>query len=293
MTRQDEVRGFLTTRRARITPEQVGLTALGGERRVPGLRREEVAFLAGISVDYYTRLERGRIRGASDSVLDALARALRLTAAERDHLFDLARGHTAPAPRRAAPARRVRASVQRVLDALHVPAVAQNARQDLIAANGLGRALYVTPFDSADQPPNLARFVFLDHRAQAFHPDWDLACRVTAAALRAEAGRTPLDPALTALIDELRARSPVFRDVWAHHEVRAHHTGLQELHHPVVGDLTLAFETLDVQADHGLSIIVYSAGSDTSTAVKLAHLSRWAAGTGETSTTSNAEAVST
>ncbi|MFG2025764.1 helix-turn-helix domain-containing protein [Streptomyces sp. NPDC048825] len=293
MTRQDEVRGFLTTRRARITPEQVGLTTLGGERRVPGLRREEVALLAGISVDYYTRLERGRIRGASDGVLDALARALRLTADERDHLFDLARCHTVSAPRRAAPARRVRvrASVQRVLDALHVPAVAQNARQDLIAANGIGRALYVTPFDSADRPPNLARFVFLDHRARAFHPDWDLACRVTAAALRAEAGRSPLDPALTALIDELRARSPVFREVWAHHEVRVHHTGLQQLHHPVVGDLTLAFETLDVQADQGLSIIVYSAGSGTSTAVKLTHLSSWA-GTGQTSM-GDAEAVGT
>ncbi|MEU5046870.1 helix-turn-helix domain-containing protein [Streptomyces griseorubiginosus] len=290
MTRQDEVRGFLTTRRARITPEQVGLTDLGGERRVPGLRREEVALLAGVSVDYYTRLERGRIRGASDSVLDALARALRLTAAERDHLFALARGQTASAPRRAAPARRLRASVQRILGALHVPAVAQNARQDLIAANGPGRALYVTPFDSTDRPPNLARFVFLDHRAQAFYPDWDLACRVTAATLRAEAGRTPLDPALTALIDELRTRSPIFSEVWAQHDVREHHTGLQQLHHPVVGDLTLAVEVLAVQADQGLSIVVYSAGSKTPTAAKLTQLSRWWAAPGAAST-SDAEAV--
>ncbi|MCX4862119.1 helix-turn-helix domain-containing protein [Streptomyces canus] len=292
MTRQDEVRGFLTTRRARITPEQVGLTVLGGERRVPGLRREEVALLAGVSVDYYTRLERGRIRGASDSVLDSLARALRLTAAERDHLFALARGHTASAPRRVAPACRVRASVQRILDALDVPAVAQNPRQDLIAANELGRALYVTPFDSTDQPPNLARFVFLDHRAQAFYPNWNLACRITAAALRAEAVRTPLDPALTALIDDLGTESPVFREVWAHHEVRAHHTGLRQLRHPVVGDLSLAFEVLDVQADQGLSIVVHSAGPTTPTAAGLVHLSRWAAESRQASA-SDAETVRT
>ncbi|MCL8011303.1 helix-turn-helix transcriptional regulator [Streptomyces sp. AS02] len=282
MNRQEEVRTFLTTRRARVRPEQVGLQDFGGERRVPGLRRAEVARLAGVSVDYYTRLERGRIEGASDSVLQSVARALRLDDTERAHLFDLARGRgwtTMPGSRSASVY--VRAPVRRVLDALHVPAVVRNARQDLIAANGLGRALYATPLDSSGQPANLARFIFLDPRSREFYPDWKRACRASAAALRSETVRSPADRDLRTLIDELRATSSTFTEVWANYDVHLQHTGEERLRHPAVGEMTLPFEVLAVPADRRLSIVAYSAEPGTPADNALAHLAAWADGLSE------------
>ena len=211
MSLKDEVREFLISRRAHVTPEQAGLPDFGEERRVPGLRREEVAMLAGVSLDYYTRLERGNIRGASESVLNAIARALQLNDVEREHLFDLARtAPVKPAARTTEPAKRaVRTSVQRVLDNLAVPAVVFNPQQDLIASNFMGRALFSSHFEA--EKPNLARFIFLDPRAKDYYVDWPLARRMTAAMLRFEAGRDPLNSDLTALIGELSTRSPQFR----------------------------------------------------------------------------------
>ncbi|MEU4550355.1 helix-turn-helix domain-containing protein [Nonomuraea dietziae] len=277
MSRKDEVREFLISRRAHVTPEQAGLPDFGGERRVPGLRREEVAMLAGVSVDYYTQLERGKIRGASESVLNAIARALQLNDVEREYLFGLARpAPTTPAAhsrRRARPS--VRASVQRVLDNLAVPAVVVNAQQDLIAANLMGRALF-TPHFEADKP-NLARFIFLDPRARDFYVDWPLARSMTAAMLRLEAGRDPLNKDLTALIGELSTLSPQFRTDWAEQDVHEHRTGQKVYRHPEVGEIDVTFDVFELPGEPGLSICTFSVEESSPSADRFAVLSSWAA----------------
>jgi transcriptional regulator with XRE-family HTH domain len=277
MDPRTEIREFLTSRRAKVTPEQSGLPVFGGTRRVPGLRREEVAMLAGVSVDYYTRLERGNLKGASESVLEALARALQLDEAERAHLYDLARA-AGPAvrPRRRA-AQRIRQSVQRILDAMTgVPALAQNGRLDILAANSLGRALYAPSYeDSAG--PNHARFVFFDPRAQDFYGNWERVADDTVAILRSEAGRDPYDRNLSDLVGELSTRSETFRTRWAAHDVRLHQTGVKDLHHPVAGDLSLTYEMLDLRADNGLTILVYSAEPGSRSQEALDLLGSWAA----------------
>jgi transcriptional regulator with XRE-family HTH domain len=277
---RNEIRQFLTSRRARITPEQAGLPAYGGNRRVPGLRREEVALLAGVSVDYYTRLERGNLGGVSETVLDALARALQLDEAERAHLFDLARAanKTARSTRRRPAPQRVRPSVQRILDAINdAPADVRNGRRDILAANRLGYALYSELYLDPARPANVARFVFLSPRARAFFPDWDGAANDIVANLRAEAGRDPYDRGLQDLVGELSTRSQEFRTRWAAHNVRHHHTGRKHLHHPVVGDLQLIYEVMELPADPGLSLVVYGAepGSPSQDALRL--LASWAA----------------
>jgi len=292
MDTRNEIRDFLTSRRAKITPEQAGLPAYGANRRVAGLRREEVALLAGVSVDYYTRLERGNARGASDTVLDALARALQLDEAERAHLFDLARAISANTPARTPrrPAgQQVRPAVQRILDSMTTtPAYLRNGRMDILAANQLGRALYAPVFDSTTQPPNHARFIFLDPCATEFFAEWDRAAGDTVALLRAEAGRNPHDRTLSNLIGELSTRSEAFRQMWAAHNVRFHRTGLKRFHHPVVGDLALAFEALDLTAD-GLRITAYTAepGSPSQDALNL--LASWAATIGQAQTAQPAD----
>jgi len=276
----NEMRDFLVSRRARITPEQAGLPAYGGNRRVAGLRREEVALLAGVSIDYYTRLERGRAAGASDSVLEGIARALHLDEAERAHLFDLARaaGPAAPrSPRRAA-AQQVRPSVRRILDSMTAtPAYVRNARLDILAANGLGAALFAPVLSSPARPANNARFLFLDPAAREFYIDWERQAQDVVAMLRTEAGRSPHDKGLSNLIGELSTRSEAFRTWWAAHNVRFHRTGIKRFHHPAVGDLTLTFEALDLAADEGLRISVYTAepGTPSDDALKL--LASWAA----------------
>jgi len=205
---RSEIREFLTTRRARITPQQAGLPVFGGTRRVLGLRREEAAMLAGVSVNYYTRLERGNLKGVSELVLDALARGLRLDEAERAHLSDLARaaGPTTARPRRRS-LQEVRPSVQRILDSMTAPAFAQNGRLDVLAANRLGCALYSEMFADPARPTNLARFVFSNPRSRDFFGDWDRAANDTVAILRTEAGRAPYDSGLSDLVGELATRS--------------------------------------------------------------------------------------
>ncbi len=276
---RNEIRQFLASRRARITPQQAGLPTYGGNRRVSGLRREEVALLAGVSVDYYTRLERGNLHGVSESVLEALARALRLDEAERAHLFDLARAaNTTAGPRRRPAQQRVRPSVQRILDAVtDAPADVRNGRRDILAANRLGYTLYAEIFVDPVRPANVARFVFLSPRARAFFLDWEGAANDLVANLRTQAGRNPYDRGLSDLVGELSTRSQEFRTRWAGHNVRHHHTGRKQLHHPVVGDLHLTYEVLALPADPGLSLVVYSAepGSPSQDGLKL--LASWAA----------------
>ena len=273
-----ELSQFLTLRRAKITPEQAGLPTYG-QRRVPGLRREEVAALAGVSVEYYKRLERGNASGASDSVLEALADALRLDDAERAHLFDLARAASpiAPRRRRGPIQQRVRPSVQRILDSIGAPATMSNMRGDYLAANQLGRALYAPLFESREQPPNSARFTFLDSAAQEFFVDWEKAAKDLVAALRSQAGRNPHDRALSDLVGELSTRSDAFRTWWAAHNVRYHQTGTKRLHHPVVGDLDLSYEVMELAADAGLRLAIFTAepGSRSEEALNL--LASWAA----------------
>lgn len=272
-----DIAEFLTSRRARITPEQAGLPSWG-PRRVKGLRREEVASLAGVSVEYYKRLERGNAGGASDAVLEALAQALALDDAERAHLFDLARAvGPVAAPKRHRPAQqRVRPVVLRILESISAPAIVRNSRVDYLAANPLGRALYALLFESREQPANSARFAFLDPAAQEFYVDWERSAQDLVAHLRSQAGRTPYDRGLSDLVGELSTRSDAFRTWWAAHNVRYHQTGTKRLRHPVVGELELAYEVMDVSADNGLTISVYSADPGSRSAQALDLLGSWA-----------------
>jgi transcriptional regulator with XRE-family HTH domain len=278
---RDEVRDFLTTRRAKVRPDQVELPA-GPNRRVPGLRRTEVAMLAGVSVEYYSRLERGNLAGVSEAVLNAIAGALLLDEAERDHLFDLARAAgTSPARRERRSSRNsvVRPGLQYALDAITGgPALVRNGRLDIIAANALGRALHVDAYSSPRRPVNLARHCFLDReRAELFYPDWNAAADAIVAILRTEAGRDPYDRDLQDLIGELSTRSEEFRTKWGAHDVRRHATGEKHFRHSVVGRLDLLFESTDLMADPGWKLLIYTAepGSPTADALKL--LASWAA----------------
>jgi transcriptional regulator with XRE-family HTH domain len=278
MDNKSEVRDFLVSRRARVNPDQAGLRLYGGQRRVPGLRREEVALLAGVSVDYYTRLERGNLAGASKQVLDALARALRLDGAEREHLEHLARlagpGRTGQVRRRTGAT--VRPVVQRILDSMGAPAFARNGQLDVVGANELGKALYSPMYTDPTRPVNHARFNFLSAAARQFWGDWDRAAYDTVAILRAEAGRDPYDKQLTALVGELSTRSDEFRRLWGSHDVKHHDTGVKTFDHPVVGHLDLAFESFQLVGDNRLTILAYSAepGSPSDDGLKV--LSSWA-----------------
>ena len=272
----NEITEFLVSRRARIRPEQAGLPSYG-KRRVPGLRREEVATLAGVSVDYYKRLERGNLSGVSDLVLEALARALQLDDAEPAHLFDLARATGPVAPRQRRPAPRIRPVVQRVLDSIGAPAILRGPHGDYLGYNQLGRALYAPLFDSHEQPPNSARFAFLDPAAQDFYVDWERVASDLVAHLRSEAGRNPYDRGLTELVGELSTRSDEFRERWAAHNVRFHRTGTKRVHHPVVGELELGYESLEFAADSELVINVYTAEPGSASQDALNILASWEA----------------
>ncbi|MCW2818885.1 MAG: helix-turn-helix domain protein [Marmoricola sp.] len=287
MDNRHEVREFLTTRRARITPDQVGL-ATSGSRRVPGLRRSEVATLAGLSVEYYARLERGQIAGASSGVLEALARALQLDETERAHLHDLARAAdgipTSGRARRRTPARAAvsRLSLRWAMDSItDGVAFVRDPHQNLLATNALGRAFY-SPVLGADdgtrgRTPNLARFQFLDPASREFYPDWDLFAEMCVAIMRTEAGRDPHDRGLQDLVGELSTRSETFRRLWAAHDVRTHGTGTKRFVHPLVGELTLAYEELAITAEPGLALIVYTAEPGSPSAERLQVLASWAA----------------
>jgi hypothetical protein len=274
-----EIREFLSSRRARVTPAQAGLPAYGGRRRVAGLRREEVALLAGVSVDYYVRMERGGLGGASGAVLDGLVAALQLDDAERDHLFALARRCEPRAPRRRRdPARGVRPGLRQLLDATGgAPAWVRNARHDVVATNALARALYAPLYADPRRPVNTIRFVYLDAAARDFFVDYDTVARESAATLRLEAGRHPHDPELVELVGELSTRSEVFRQHWASQDVRHHRSGVKRLQHPVVGRLDLDFEAFELPDEPGMRINFYTAAPGTPTADALALLASWAA----------------
>ncbi|MDP9736052.1 helix-turn-helix transcriptional regulator [Curtobacterium sp. 260] len=277
---RNEIRDFLSSRRARLTPDEVGMPSFGGGvRRVPGLRRHEVAMLAGVSVDYYTRLERGSLKGVSDSVLEGLAGALQLDEDERTHLFDLARLANAGVKvmHRNVPTR-VRPGVQRLLDAITgAPAWVRNERGDVVATNELGRALYAPMFAGPGRPVNTARFTFLDPAARDFFPDWAATAREAVAVLRAAAVANPCEPGLVTLVGELSTRSEEFRGWWAAHDVRVHRRGGKRIAHPVVGELQLDFEALELVADPGLTMFTYSAEPGSESERSLALLGTWAA----------------
>ena len=280
MNHRDEARDFLSSRRARITPEQAGVETFGTRRRVTGLRREEVARLAGVSIDYYTRLERGNLQGVSDSVLDAIGRALQLDPAEQEHLRDLSQ-HQNETPRRAdrvVPVAAVRPELQYLLDVVtDAPAMIINNRQDIVAANALGFAMHSDLVAAPARPMNFSRFIFLDPQARNFYQDWQRAAHTNVAILRREAGRTPNDKDLAALIGELSMRSDDFRELWAAHDVRRHYAGVKSFRHSVVGPLELHFQTLELAEDPGLALTIYPATPGSPTADALRVLASWAA----------------
>ena len=290
-----EVRAFLSSRRARLTPDEAGLPIYGGNRRVSGLRREEVAMLAGVSVDYYVRMERGNLSGASDSVLDALANALRLDEAERDHLFDLARKAGPARTRKASAPKSVRPVIQQVLDAMaDAPAWVRNGRHDIVAMNALARALYAPVLRSpvagatGKRPANTTRFVYLDPAAENFFMDYDVVANDAASYLRLEAGRNPHDKDLIALVGELSTQSDLFRQRWASHDVKLHRSGRKRIKHPVVGELDMNFESMDLPSEPGLVLNVYTADPNTPTADSLKLLASWATAPTDSATAQNA-----
>jgi len=275
-----QIGAFLSTRRARISPAQAGLPVYRGEhRRVPGLRREEVAVLAGISTEYYTRFERGNATGVSDSVIDGIAHALQLDDAERAHLLDLIRiaGRTRRPRRRTAPPH-VRPAVQRIIDSMTgTPALVLNGRLDILAGNALGYALYAPVYADPIRPPNNARFIFLDPHATEFFRDWEKVASDTVAMLRAEAGRDPYDRGLSDLIGELSTRSDQFRVRWAAHNVRIHTTGVKLIRHPVVGDLDLPFESFPIPGEPSQSLLTYTTEPGSPSHDALSLLASWTA----------------
>ncbi|GAB2918791.1 helix-turn-helix transcriptional regulator [Micromonospora polyrhachis] len=258
---------FLRTLRARVTPESVGLVSYGA-RRVPGLRREELAQLAGVSPTYYTRLEQGQSANASESVIEALARALALDNDERAHLHELAR----PQPgRRSRPPRPevVRPGTRQLVNAMtEVPAVVLGLRNEVLAWNRLGHLLLAghQDFTAPDRPadrPNLTRMLFLDPHTRDLHVRWDEEAARAVAALRLVAGRFPDDPALAALIGELCMKSPAFAGLWAKHSVRSCVSGTKQLRHPVVGRLEVDFEVMHLPDGSGQRIITHTAAPGT------------------------------
>lgn len=279
-----QVREFLSSRRARLTPSEAGLPAYGGNRRVKGLRREEVAMLAGVSVDYYVRMERGDLGGASDSVLDSLAQALQLDEAERDHLFALAREGGPTRTRRRAAAKTVRPVIQQILDAItDAPAWVRNGRHDVLAMNALARALYSPVLSSPvagptkRRPANTTRFVYLDPAARDFFMDYEVIAADAAAMLRLEAGRNPHDGELIALVGELSTQSELFRRRWASQDVKFHRSGRKRLCHPAVGELDMNFEAMELPSEPGLQLNVYTADPSTPAHDGLRLLASWAA----------------
>lgn len=276
----DDLSAFLTSRRAKLTPSQAGLPDFGGRRRVPGLRREEVALLAGMSAEYYKRLERGNAGGVSEAVLDGVSRALHLDEAEHAHLHELVRAAnegTRPQRQRRTKKQQLSAAMQQTIDAMStVPVFIQNGRLDAIATNTLGRALFAPMFEDARSPVNAARFLFLDERSHDFYRDWEGNTRQIVALLRSEAGRSPHDRNLSNLVGELSTRSELFRRLWGAHDVREHRDGLKRVHHPVVGDLDLTYQSMDLASDRGLLMLVFSAEPGSASHERLQLLSNWA-----------------
>ncbi|MEV5783712.1 MULTISPECIES: helix-turn-helix transcriptional regulator [unclassified Streptomyces] len=265
-----ELSDFLRSRRARVTPGQVGVTP-GASRRVPGLRREEVALLAGLSADYYIRLERGRVANASEAVLEAVARALRLDDVERAHLFALARPQSVARVSRPAAPWRVRPGVYALLEVLRdIPAMILDGRMDVLAVNRMACAMYVD-FDAVPaRERNLARYIFLDPAARELFVDWDMAARMVVTGLHLYAGRHPNDPRLTELIDQLSAVDEDFRRWWAAQDVEEYSHGTRHYRHPLIGEVTLDYESLVFPGDPDQWLFVSTAqpGSPSSEALR-------------------------
>lgn len=274
MGQSRELSQFLAARRSAVTPADVGLP-VHGRRQVSGLRREEVASLAGVSVEYYKRLERGQATSPSESVLGALADALRLNGTERAHLFDLARAAGPACPTTRPEPVSLRPIAQRVLDTIQSPVVVNNARGDYLGANALGRALFEPIFDSPEGA-NGARFLFLDPAARRFWVDWEPIAKATVGMLRSFAGSHPCDPALTTLVGELSTRSEPFRTLWAAHTVHAHQAGVKRVRHPLVGEITLNYEMLMFAADE-LPMAVYTTEPGSASEAALNLLGSWIA----------------
>ncbi|PJN29177.1 helix-turn-helix domain-containing protein [Kitasatospora sp. CB02891] len=284
MDNREEAAAFLRSRRDRITPEQAGLPVYG-LRRVAGLRRGEVAMLAGVSVEYYTRLERGNLKGVSGSVLDAVALALRLDDTERMHLYDLARAAGGSATQRRAArgdaASVVRPSVRRIIEGMpDLPAFVTNDRLDTLAANPLGRALFAPMFADPTRSPNTARFAFLDPASRRFYVDRERVTRDAVGVLRVAAGKNPHDPELIRLIGELSTRSEEFRSLWGARDVHVFRQGVKRFRHPVVGELELDHESMLLPGEDGLSVVVYSAAPGSAATDALTLLASWSATAG-------------
>lgn len=281
MTTPSTIREFLTSRRSRLTPEMVGLPDFGGRRRVQGLRREEVALLAGMSVEYYTRLERGTATGVSESILDGISRALKLDETERAHLYDLVRaandGAHPPRGRQPVRPRRVGVVTRQFIDAMTgVPALVQNGLLDVLAVNTMGRALFADMFGGAE-PPNFARYLFLDPQSNDFYRDWHDSAEQLVALLRVEAARSPYDREMSDLIGELTTRSEIFRTLWAAHDVREHRTGAKRIHHAAIGDIELDYQALGIPDEPGLQLVAFTAPAGTPSAIALQLLGNIAA----------------
>lgn len=280
MDNSTDVRDFLTSRRARLSPDDVGLPDFGGRRRVAGLRREEVAMLTGVSTEYYARLERGQIAGVSEQVLDSLAAVLKLDDDERDYLANLARAAQATKrTRRPKPApQTVRPAITAALAAITgAPAFVRNGAMDILAVNELGRAFYAPLYATATAKPNLAIFNVFSPAAQSFYPDWIAAVDATVAVLRQEAGRDPYNKRITEVIGELSTRSDVFRDRWANANVRRHDAVAKIANHPIVGDITLQLVGTQILSEPGLSLMIYAADVGSPAEEQLRLLGTWAA----------------
>jgi transcriptional regulator with XRE-family HTH domain len=278
MDPRTEISSFLTSRRAKLTPEQAGVPLHSGKRRVPGLRREEVAQLAGVSTDYYARLERGKISSASREVIEAVARALRLDDVEREHLLDLVQvSQRRPARPKASHRTKIRPGIQRVLDSVDAPAFVQNARLDRLASNRLGRALYSLPEDGSRDHYNYALYLFLDSRAQEFHRDFDTAKHNVVALLHAASAREPYDRDLINVVGTLSTQSEEFRALWASHDVFRYRSGAKLLTHSEVGDLEFGYESFELSTDPGLVMLVYTVEPGSRTAEAMSLLASWTA----------------
>ncbi|ALV33903.1 helix-turn-helix transcriptional regulator [Streptomyces sp. CdTB01] len=277
LDRRAELSEFLRTRRARLKPEDVGLPDFGRHRRVPGLRREELAQLAGVSVAYYTRLEQGNGRNVSAEVLDAIARALRLSDAEHSHLTHLAK----PKQHKKKPAARtqaVRGSLRQLLDTLDgVPAYVTGRYSAILAWNRMAAALFGDWGELPVQERNWARLVFLNPACRELFVEWEQKASDIVSFLRMEAGCFPDDPRLSALVGELSVKSEEFRRLWATHDVKEKGHGLKHLHHPLVGDLTLNFESFRPADDDGQALITYHAEPGSPSAEALRLLASWGA----------------
>lgn len=286
MTNQAEVRDFLRTRRDRLTPDQAGIIG-GGRRRVSGLRREEVAMLAGVSIDYYAKMERGNLTGVSTEVLSALARALHLDEAETDHLHNLAAAALPAGARRRTPTPEavVRPSLQRFLDTVTgTPTWVRNRRMDFVATNDLAAELLSPILDNPAHRGNNARFTFLSPQARLYYPDWDKGADSIVATLRSTAGRHPHDKDLTDLIGELVTRSDDFRHRWAAHDVRFHRTGVKRIHHPEVGDLEFTYEGFELPDSPGWTMYACTTVAGSASADRVALLGSLAASRATSST---------